>query len=59
VHVNRTLQEMRHAGLIELQAKWMRIPDLKRLETLAMFEQPSERPVAKPAIAPFAPRAVG
>lgn len=35
VHVNRTLQAMRAAGLIELQSKWLRIPDLATLRGAA------------------------
>jgi len=35
VHVNRTLQTMRATGLIELQARWLRIPDLKALRQAA------------------------
>lgn len=35
VHVNRTLQMMRTAGLIELQSKWLRIPDLAALREAA------------------------
>ena len=31
VHVNRTLQSMRAKGLIELHAKWLRIPDRQAL----------------------------
>jgi CRP-like cAMP-binding protein len=37
VHVNRTLQELRRDGLIELERKRLRIPDLKRLTDAAMF----------------------
>ncbi len=37
VHVNRTLQELRRDGLIELQAKRLAIPDLKALQNAAMF----------------------
>jgi CRP-like cAMP-binding protein len=37
VHVNRTLQAMRAKGLVELQSKWLRIPDLGALrETAAL-----------------------
>lgn len=35
VHVNRTLQTMRTRGLIELQSKWLRIPDLPALREAA------------------------
>ena len=35
VHVNRTLQAMRSCGLIELQSKWLRIPDLRALRNAA------------------------
>lgn len=37
VHVNRTLQELRREGLIELKAKRLSILDLRRLAGLAMF----------------------
>lgn len=35
VHVNRTLQTMRARGLVELQSKWLRIPDLVSLRDAA------------------------
>lgn len=35
VHVNRTLQAMRTKGLVELQSKWLRIPDLAELRDIA------------------------
>lgn len=35
VHVNRTLQAMRAQGLVELQSRWLRIPDLTALRELA------------------------
>ncbi len=35
VHVNRTLQTMRSRGLIELQSKWLRIPDVRALREAA------------------------
>lgn len=38
VHVNRTLQEMRTLGLIELRSRWLRIPDIKRLRQVALFD---------------------
>lgn len=37
VHLNRTLQEMRREGLIELSDKQLRIGDLDRLKRVAMF----------------------
>jgi CRP-like cAMP-binding protein len=37
VHVNRTLQELRRDGLIELASRVLHIPDLKRLQDVAMF----------------------
>lgn len=37
VHVNRTLQEMRGAGLIVLKDRMLAIPDLARLEQVALF----------------------
>mgnify|MGYP001603615065 CR=1 FL=1 len=35
VHVNRTLQLLRSKGLVELQAKWLRIPDIEALREAA------------------------
>ena len=37
VHVNRMLQDLRHDGLIELERKHLRIPDIERLKDVAMF----------------------
>ena len=37
VHVNRTLQEMRSAGLIILKSKRLTIPDMDRLRRVALF----------------------
>ncbi len=37
VHVNRTLQELRKDGLIELQSKTLTIPDLQALKNAALF----------------------
>ena len=37
VHVNRTLQEMRRDGLIELADRQLRILDFDRLKRVAMF----------------------
>lgn len=37
VHVNRTLQELRRDGLIELSSKTLTIPDLGALKAVAMF----------------------
>lgn len=37
VHVNRTLQEMRDNGLIILKGKTLTIPDLKALQSTALF----------------------
>jgi CRP-like cAMP-binding protein len=37
VHLNRTLQEMRREGLIELSDRQLRIVDLDRLKRVAMF----------------------
>jgi len=34
VHVNRVLQTLRARGLIELSAKWMRLPDVEALRRL-------------------------
>lgn len=38
VHVNRSLQDMRREGLIELRKRRLRILDLPRLRTLAEFD---------------------
>jgi CRP-like cAMP-binding protein len=38
VHVNRTLQEMRRQGLVELRGKRLRILNLPRLRTIAEFK---------------------
>lgn len=35
VHVNRVLQTLRARGLIELNARWMRLPDIEALRQLA------------------------
>lgn len=35
VHVNRTLQSMRSRNLVELQSRWLRIPDLAALSDAA------------------------
>ena len=37
VHVNRTLQELRGAGLIVLRDKWLEIPDLEAIKSAALF----------------------
>jgi biotin operon repressor len=37
VHVNRTLQELRRAGLIVLQGRTLTIPDLEALKDAALF----------------------
>ena len=37
VHVNRTLQEMRRQGLVELKSKRLVIPDFQRLKEVAEF----------------------
>jgi CRP-like cAMP-binding protein len=37
VHVNRVLQDMRGAGLVELHGRRLRIPDMERLARLAFF----------------------
>lgn len=38
VHVNRSLQDMRKEGLIDLRKRRLRILDLPRLRTLAEFD---------------------
>ena len=38
VHVNRTLQELRRKGLIELEKQRVTIPDLKALQDVAQFD---------------------
>jgi len=37
VHVNRTLQAMRSAGLVRLQSRWLRIPDVDALHRAATW----------------------
>ena len=37
VHVNRMLQDLRRDGLIELERKQLRIPDIERLMDVAMY----------------------
>jgi len=39
VHVNRTLQELRSAGLIVLKDKTLTIPDMDALERAALFNR--------------------
>ncbi len=39
VHVNRTLQDLRKDGLIELQGRRLRIPDLKALLRAGLFNE--------------------
>jgi CRP-like cAMP-binding protein len=38
VHVNRTLQELRRAGLITLEGRRLTILDLESLQSIAQFE---------------------
>jgi CRP-like cAMP-binding protein len=38
VHVNRTLQELRRAGLVQIRSRELRIPDIAKLEHLALFD---------------------
>ncbi|QKS00554.1 Crp/Fnr family transcriptional regulator [Sphingomonas sp. CL5.1] len=42
VHVNRTLQQMRRAGLIELKSKQLRLRDFSRLRKIAFFRSNAE-----------------
>lgn len=46
VHVNRVLQQLRGQGLIELEAKWLRVPDPQNLFRLT---SPASRPLTCPA----------
>lgn len=39
VHVNRTLQELRKAGLIELQGRKLTILDMYGLKSAALFNE--------------------
>jgi len=41
VHVNRTLQAMRMAGLIQLQSKWLHIRDMEALRRIATCPAPA------------------
>lgn len=47
VHVNRTLQEMRALELIELRSRWLRIPDIRRLRQIALFDDRYLHPEAR------------
>jgi DNA-binding transcriptional regulator LsrR (DeoR family) len=38
VHVNRTLQELRKHGLVEVEDRRVRIPDLPALKAVAEFD---------------------
>jgi DNA-binding transcriptional regulator LsrR (DeoR family) len=38
VHVNRTLQELRRAGLVDLAARQVRIPDFTALAAAGQFD---------------------
>jgi len=49
VHVNRTLQAMRLAGLICLQSKWLTIPDMDALRRAARWPTPAPDPVSSKA----------
>lgn len=42
VHVNRTLQQMRRAGLIELKSKQLRLRDFPKLKKIAFFKSSAE-----------------
>lgn len=44
VHVNRTLQEMRQFGLIDLKAKWLIIPNIATLREAGLFYDHYLRP---------------
>ena len=44
VHVNRTLQDMRANGLVELHSRVLKIPDLDRLKRVALFHGQYLRP---------------
>ena len=37
IHVNRTLQELRRQGYVELKDKWLNIPDLEKLQRMSLF----------------------
>ena len=37
MHVNRTLQELRRQGLIALEGRRLRVPDLAALQDAALF----------------------
>ena len=40
VHVNRTLQEMRANGLIDLRSKWLRVMNLEKLSAIGLYDAP-------------------
>lgn len=52
VHVNRTLQQLRRRGLIELRSKWLGIPNLEALRrAAALTVQPGpakQKPISTP-----------
>ncbi len=51
VHVNRVLRELRALGLVELQSKWLRLPDLPGLMQIAGLPAPPNDNVANAAAA--------
>lgn len=52
VHVNRVLRELRALGLVELQSKWLRLPDLSALMQLSgAISQPDDHAARPPSIA--------
>jgi len=50
VHVNRTLQDMRAAGLLDLRGKWLWIPDLDQLRRLSLFYDEYARILSRPKL---------
>lgn len=51
IHVNRTLQELRRLGLIELRRRQLIIPDLNRLQQVAEFDPAYLHPApSEPAV---------
>lgn len=47
VHVNRTLQQMRRSGLIELKSRQLKLRDFARIKKIAFFRSTADNPPLK------------
>ena len=47
VHVNRTLQQMRRSGLIELKSRQLKLRDFARIKKIAFFRSSADNPPLK------------